>query len=48
VSGTWIVDDLELHYQIPAIPTLSPAGISIFVILIAALGFVLIRRVTRH
>ncbi len=46
VSGTWIVDDLELRYQIPSIPLLSPAGVSILVILIAALGFVLIRRVT--
>ena len=50
VSGTWIVDDLELHYQLPGspIPSLSPAGVAILVILIAALGFVLIRRVTRH
>ena len=48
VPGTWIVDDLELHYQLPAIPSLSPAGIATLVILIAALGFVLIRRGTRH
>lgn len=47
VSGTWIVDDLELHYQIPSVPMLSPAGVATLVILIAALGFVLIRRVTR-
>jgi hypothetical protein len=44
VPGTWIVDDLELHYQIPAIPSLSSAGIATLVILIAALGFVLTRR----
>jgi hypothetical protein len=48
VPGTWIVDDLEFHYQIPAIPSLSPAGFATLVIMIAALGFVLIRRVTRH
>lgn len=48
VSGTWIVDDLELHYQLPAIPSLSSAGIAVFAAMITALGFVMIRRTTKH
>ncbi len=47
-DGTWIVDDLELGFQMPGapIPLLSTAGAAIFLVVIAALGFVLIRRVT--
>jgi len=47
-TGTWIVDDLELRFQVPIepIPVLSGHGVGLLVALMAALGVLMARRVS--